>query len=215
VVRAYEWIASYSKKLGRKNMNDFRSGFGNFDSPQNAFLAGIVQMEQQGPWMANFIRTLKPDFAHDWAAAAFPSAVPGQTDVTYCGFDTLVIPKGAKHKAEAFEFIAYVNRQEVMEKLCSLHCKPTPLAKVSENFLKNHPNPYITVFERLASSPNAHALPQIPIMPQVFDEMNALSQKISLLDAEPRDALAELQDRLQTRYDTWVEQQRARGSAAR
>ena len=48
---------------------------------------------------------------------AFPSAAAGLTDVTYCGFDTLVIPKGSRHKKEAFAFIAFVNRQNVMEKL--------------------------------------------------------------------------------------------------
>src|SRR5688572_25557331 len=97
-----------------------------------------------------------------------------------------------------------------MEKLCQLHCKNSPLTKVSENFYKNHPNPYVDVFDRLAASPNARTLPQIPIMPQVLDELTALSQRISLLEAEPKDALAELQVRLQAKYDAFVEQQRKR-----
>jgi multiple sugar transport system substrate-binding protein len=235
VVQAYEWIASYSEWMGKDAINDFKSGFGNFDSPQNAFLAGQVAMEQQGPWMANFIYKLRPsmstvkwpkdvEFAkpleqrrenYDWAVEAFPSAVPGLTDVTYCGFDALVIPKGAKHKREAFEFIAYVNRQDVIEKLCKLHCKFSPLAKVSAAFYQGHPNPYIDVFERLTASPNARALPQIPIMPQVLDELTALSQRVSLLEVEPKDALAELQVRLQAKYDAFVEQQRKRGATAR
>ena len=59
----------------------------------------------------------------------FPSAVPGLEDVTFADFDALVIPQGARHKQEAFEFIAYVNRQDVMEKLCKLHCKNSPLAR--------------------------------------------------------------------------------------
>ncbi|CAN5595642.1 extracellular solute-binding protein [soil metagenome] len=235
VVQAYEWIQSYSKWMGKDAINDFKSGFGNFDSPQNAFLAGQVAMEQQGPWMANFIYKLKPQMStvkwpkeleltkplaerlenYEWAVAAFPSAVPGMKDVTYCGFDALCIPKGAKHKKEAFEFIAYVNRQEVMEKLNKLHCKSSPLAKVSEGFLKDHPNPYVDVFERLSASPNAKAMAQIPIMPQVLDELTALSQRVSLLEAEPKEALAELQVRLQAKYDAFVEQQQKRGATAR
>ncbi|MBC8108886.1 MAG: extracellular solute-binding protein [Anaerolineae bacterium] len=235
VVRAYEWIASYSKWLGKDAMNDFRSGFGNFDSPQNAFLAGQVAMEQQGPWMANFIYKLKPSMStvlwpkeveltkplderrknYEWAVEAFPSAVPGLKDVTYCGFDAMTIPKGAKHKKEAFEFIAYVQRQDVIEKLNKMHCKGSPLAKVSEGFFEGHPNPYIDVFERLTASPNARALAQIPIMPQVLDELNVLVQKVSALQVEPKEALEELQVRLQAKYDAWVEQQKSRGSNAR
>ena len=133
----------------------------------------------------------------EWAVAPFPSAVPGMKDVAYCGFDTLVIPKGCKHKEEAFAFIAYVNRQEVMEKLCNLHSKNSPLAKVSENFLEHHKNPYIKVFEELASSPNAHCPPQIPILPEVVSELDNVKQELSLLHGTPEEALAEAQRRLE------------------
>src|SRR5262249_17011926 len=35
-VRAFEWIASYSDKYGKTDLQNFRSGFGSFSSPQNA-----------------------------------------------------------------------------------------------------------------------------------------------------------------------------------
>jgi multiple sugar transport system substrate-binding protein len=230
VVAAYRWIQSYSKRLGKDAMTTFQSGFGNFDSPQNAFLAGQVAMEQQGPWMANFIYKLKPQMStvrwskdeemklplserlknYEWAAAPFPSAVPGMEDVTYCGFDVLAIPRGARHRREAFEFIAWINRQDVMEKLNKLHCKNSPLAVVSDDFLNHHPNPYVDVFERLALSPNARAAPQIPIMPEVISELTNLAQQVSLLQVEPEPALAEIQSRLQAKYDLFMKQQRAR-----
>jgi multiple sugar transport system substrate-binding protein len=149
-----------------------------------------------------------------WAVAPFPSANPNLKDVAYCGFDVLTIPRGAKHKKEAFEFIAYVNRQDVIEKLNKLHCKNSPLAKVSEDFLNHHPNPYIRIFEQLARSPNAHSVPQIPIMPEVVDEMTALSQQISLLQVEPRAALAALQVRLQNEYEQFMAIQRARDAGS-
>ena len=173
VVRAYEWIARYSKRMGKDAMTSFQSGFGNFDSPQNAFIAGQVAMEEQGPFMANFIYKQKPSMStvlwpkdqelmmpleqrvknYTWAVAPFPSAVPGLDDVSYCSFDALTIPRGAKHKREAFEFIAWVNRQEIMEKLCKLHCKNSPLEKVSDDFLLHHPNPYVGVFSAWLEAP--------------------------------------------------------------
>src|SRR5580700_2431339 len=115
------------------------------------------------------------------------SAVPiGSAGTGKCGVLRLRRSGDSRHKTEAFEFIAYVNRQDVMEKLNKLHCKGSPLAKVSDDFLNNHPNPYIRIFERLASSPNAQTVPQIPIMPEVVDDLNALSQRISLLQVTPR-----------------------------
>jgi multiple sugar transport system substrate-binding protein len=213
VVRAYEWIQSYSKRLGAQSETQFRSALGSFDSPQNAFLAGMVAMEQQGTFLANFIQRQKPSMKGKWAAAPFPSHDPNLKDVTYCNCDVLVIPKGAKHKREAFEFIAYLHRQPVMEKLANSHCKISPLAQVSEHFLDHHKNPYIRVFDALAASPNAHPTEPVPILPEVNDEMNAFVQRLALLQVTPEQGLKEMQDRLQLKYDTFIEEQRARKRA--
>ncbi len=231
VVAAYTWVQSYSKRLGQEAVSEFKSGMGIFDSPQNAFLASTVAIEQQGPWMANYILNLKPSMAGvksaaeddpkeslavrrqrtQWVAAPFPSAVPGLENVTLCPFDTFVIPRGAKHKKEAFEFIAYVNRQDVMEKLCKMHSKNSPLAKVSKEFLEHHKNPYINVFEDLANSPNAKSVPQIPILPEVNDELSNVIQRLVLNPAiDPKQALSELQESLQRKYDLFEEKQQTR-----
>jgi ABC-type glycerol-3-phosphate transport system substrate-binding protein len=232
MIKAFQWIKSYSVKLGKDSMTEFRSGFGQFNSAQNPFLLGTVVMEQQGPWMANYIENLKPSMNrwrfpkerekgmtieqrkanYEWGAAPFPSAVPGLDNVTFAGFDVLMIPKGAKHKKEAFEFIAYVNRQDVMEKLNELHCKNSPLTQVSRQFLEQHPNPYIDVFEKLASSPNAKGVPSVPIWPEVADELSVATQKVYLLEEEPEQALKESQARLQAKLDDFRARQRLRGA---
>ncbi|HEV7300885.1 MAG TPA: extracellular solute-binding protein [Tepidisphaeraceae bacterium] len=213
VIRSYEWVQSYSKKLGKDAMTEFRTGFGGFDSPQNPFVAGTVAMVKQGTFMANFIHNLKPSMDGQWAAAPFPAAVPGLDDVTYCTADVLVIPRGARHKNEAFEFIAYVNRQDVMEKLCNLHCKTSPLANVSETFMTTHRNPHIRLFERLAASPNAHTSPPVPILPEVGAELNNFVQRLALLQTTPEEGLKEVQATLQAKYDQFMQRQQQRRDA--
>ena len=230
VVKAYTWVQKYSKRLGADAISNFKTGVGNFDSPQNEFLAGTAIMEQQGPWMANYIFNLKPQMdglqpgqiddvtlpleqrraRMDWAVAPFPSAVPGLENVSYCAFDTLVIPRGAKHPEEAFDFIAFVNTQVEMEKLCNVHSKNSPLQSVSPNFLNHSKNPYIDVFEALANSPNARSLPQIPIWSEVQDELTNAIGRIALMKAEPIVALKEAQDRLQEHYDLFAAKQKQR-----
>jgi ABC-type glycerol-3-phosphate transport system substrate-binding protein len=229
-VRAFDWIASYSRRLGKDAMTEFRSGVGAFNSPQNPFMLGTLAMIQQGPWMANYVRHNRPEmsqalvsfelepllprivrpFNYDWGVAAFPSAVPGLTDVTIADCDVLMIPRGARHPREAFEFIAYVQRQDVMERLCSLHCKHSPLAEVSETFLRKHPNPYIDVFERLARSPNAGTTAPIPIQAQVTDEMTVVGQKVSLLQETPEQALRAAQARIDGKLDQYLDQRAER-----
>lgn len=225
VIRTYHWMRGYSQKLGVESATEFSSGFATFNSSQNPFLIDQVVMLLQGPWMANYIEMLAPRMNralvpqviepflprvlrtanYDWAVAPFPSAVPGVDDVTYCGLDVLTIPKGARHKREAFEFLKYVNRPEVMERLCSLHCKHSPLSSVSDRFIRDHPNPYIDVFERLSSGPNAKGPQQVPILTEVTDEVNYLTQRVYAHAATPEDALRHAQSRLEAKYAQYKE----------
>jgi multiple sugar transport system substrate-binding protein len=201
VLRAFKWIESFPRKLGVATVSEFFTSQGGFNTAQNSFMLGTQVMELQGPWMALYIHHNNPSMDHDWAVAPFPTAVPGLKDVTYCPFDTLMIPRGCKHIPEAFEFIAYVQQQPVMEKLCMLHCKGSPLSKVSPNFLEHHPNPYIGVFEELASSPNAHMTMQCPIAQEAGAELTAIVQGVLALEVDPAPALQRAQVRLQARYD--------------
>ena len=88
--------------------------------------------------------------------------------------------------------------------------KNSPLSKVSKDFIEHNPNPYIDVFEKLADSPNARGLPQIPIMPQVIDELNTEAQAVALLERTPTRALEKAQHRLQREYDSYERVRRLR-----
>lgn len=231
-VRAFDWVQEYARRLGADGIAEFRGGLGGFNSTANPFITGQVVMVQQGPWMANYLNNLAPDMSqvlvpkvlelvlprvlreynYDWGVAPFPSGQPGMDDITICNADVLVIPRGAPHPHEAFEFIAFVNRPDVMERLCSLHCKNSPLAKSSEEFVRKHLNPYIATFERLADSPNARGIPQIPIWPEVESDVVATSQEILLLKSSAAEALTRCQRRMEEKYSRYLALQRARAS---
>ncbi len=205
---AFRWIAAYSQKLSPRTLSNFHSALASYDTPGNPFLTGQLAMELQGPWVQNVIEEFKPQMKSAWAAAPFPSSATQDAAsddariddaVTWCGFNCLVIPRGAKHKQEAFEFIAYVNRMDVMEKLCRLHCKGTPLSHHSDTWYADHPNPYAEIFDRLASSPNAKTVPPVPIWPEAADEIKAAILRIAALEQTPESAAAELQTSLQTK----------------
>ncbi len=57
---AYRWVQSYPTKYGGDLITAFSSGFGNYDSPQQPFLNGMVGMVLQGPWLGNVIKGRKP-----------------------------------------------------------------------------------------------------------------------------------------------------------
>jgi ABC-type glycerol-3-phosphate transport system substrate-binding protein len=132
-----------------------------------------------------------------WGAAPFPSAVSGLNDVTYAGMDVWVIPSTARHKKEAFEFIAFASRQDQIEKLASLHYNLSPLKDESRQYRDSHPNAYVDVYEKLASSPNARALPRLVNWQQISDELTQAAERSYTLDGTTREILDQIQGRAQ------------------
>lgn len=210
-VRAYTWVQSYAKKYGADALQVFQSGFGNFSSPQNAFLAGKVSMELQGVWMYNFIDKYAPGL--DWGAAPFPHPAdrPDLARTSPVDIDTLVIPNGSKHPDEAWDFMRFVQSQRGMELLCLGQRKHTPLARVSPEFLRRHPHPYLSVFIDLARGPNTVAPPKIGIWREYQDELNNAFSNIWLCRKSPRAALDEVQARMQRKLERELRQKARRG----
>ncbi|HXH59864.1 MAG TPA: ABC transporter substrate-binding protein [Fimbriimonadaceae bacterium] len=214
-IRGFRWVQSYSKQFGATNLTDFKSGFGKFDSPQNAFMAQKVAMELQGVWMSNFINTYNPQL--QWGAAPFPYPAdrPDLKGSTIAESDILVIPRGAKHPDEAFEFIKYVQSQKAMEKLCLGQKKHSPLAKASDQFYEAHPNPFIHLFTDIGKSPNVITTPKIAIWPEYQAELRDAFDQITVEGIDPAVALKRVKDRMQPQLDRYLEQKRLRAEAKR
>jgi len=200
-VQAYEWTSSYTKHLGVDPVQRFRSGFGSFASAQNPFLSGQLAMEIQGVWMYNFIKKFADGM--QWGAAPFPApaAHPERRGTANAEVDALVIPTGSKHPDEAWAFIAYTQRQEVMEELCLGQRKHTPLAEVSEEFYARHPNPYIRLFRELGASPNAWSAPKTGVWNEYGREMTTAADKIANLTLTPQEALDQVQERISVSFE--------------
>ena len=192
-VAAFHWIESYPKRFGAHDLLSFHDGFGNFASPQNPFFTGRVAMVLQGPWIYTFIKNYAPsDF--EWGVAPFPSVDPVKfPNVTMAETDALVIPAGAQHAEEAFEFIRYVNSQQPMEKLCIAQRKFSPLRATSSDFYQRHPNPYIAQFVALSKSPNAHFVPQLTMWTVYSNDMKQAFDRVWAGTADAREALQEVQ----------------------
>jgi len=207
-VRAFSWFQSYAKRYDASQLQNFTSSFGNFASAQNPFLSGKLAMVLQGVWMGNFIQKHSPDLR--WGAAPFPSEKAGGPPVAIADADMLVIPSGARHPGEAFEFIKYLTQQGPMEKLCLGQRKISPLRSVSAEFVREHKNPYISMFQDLAASPGATPQPRISVWNEYTLELRNASQRLWLNEATPDQALGDVQRVIQRSWD----RQRQRQDAA-
>jgi ABC-type glycerol-3-phosphate transport system substrate-binding protein len=186
---------------GIEQMKDFSAGFGQSQSSQSPFLGERCAMVMQGPWLPNFIEKYAPDL--EWGVTPFPAAngVADDAPLTLIISDMLVIPRGASHPREAFEFLRYTQRRDVNEKLATLQRKFTALREVSPEFIPNHPNPAIKFFTALSRTPNARAIPRLAIWRDYDSEMSVAAMSVRFLLKTPEEALTEVQKRVQWRLD--------------
>jgi multiple sugar transport system substrate-binding protein len=203
-LEAYRWTEGYTRRYGLEAIKSFTAGFGNFASPQNAFMAGKVAMVFQGVWLNNYLKQFAPGM--DYGVAPFPATKPGLENFTVADSDILVIPRGAKHPREAWEFIKFVSSinpqasrfEELtgMELLCYLQQKNSPLRQWSPFFEKQHPHPHIALFRQLAESPNATHIPKIGIWQEYGRELANVFEAARLQTEPVEEALAFCQQRV-------------------
>lgn len=206
-IRAMEWVASYTKRFGLTQVQNFQSGFGNFSSPQNAFMSEKIASVFQGVWMANFIQIYNPKI--DWFATPMPTPEnrPDLRGASVVGIDNVLVPKGAKHVEEAWDFIRYQQQQGPMEKLCAGQAKHSPLAKVSEEFFRTHRNKSVRLFDALARTNNTISVPRIGIWPQINGEITNAMTEVNLGQKTAKQALDDAQKRLEpliTKYLIYI-----------
>jgi len=216
--KAFEWMqatcARYGEgRLGPERTKQFRSGFGTaYDSALNGFLDGKCSMVVQGPWLANVIEAHRPGLGY--GVCAFPTAPEVLNESEPIGLidsDVLVVPRGVKDPEACAEFIAYTQRQEVVEFLSTAHFKNSSLANVSEGFLASHPNKGVRVHTAIAASPRGFVCPRTRIWPQFKDEFDASMQRIWNLERPAVEELELVRGRVQ-RQLTRVEEMAARRS---
>lgn len=174
-VEAFLWVKSYAERYGRDKLLQFRSGFGGFDSPQNAFIDGRVSMEIQGVWFSNFIRRHRPHM--DFGVAAPPAAegVPGPVSLVEC--DVIAIPRGCRHPEAAWRFVDFTQR-EGSAVICRLQGKHMPVKEPPDNFREGHPNLEVGIFEELAASPHTFIQPRMRIWAEYQHEMSKAFEQI-------------------------------------
>lgn len=197
--QAFQWMAGFAERYGRKRVEAFRGGFGNFDSPDNAFMAGKLAMVVQGVWMDGFINRHNPTL--HYGVAPFPCSDPNREAPSYVEADMIVIPRGSRHPDEAFKFIEWTQRQDMLELLNLGQHKFTPLKETSPGFFEQHPHPFIQVFVDLANRPSWFSTPKTVLVSLALDEVGSAHESVWMGTKMPKDALSWVQNRLQPQLD--------------
>jgi ABC-type glycerol-3-phosphate transport system substrate-binding protein len=204
-IRSLEWANGYAEHYGRGAVASVQSGFGKFDSPQNAFVAGRVGMVIQGVWMPNFINRYNRGL--EYAVAPFPSEKPLEEGhpVTQVETDCITIPKGAKHPEEAWKFIKWLAGPKGAGILCMGQGKHTCLRELPEEFVRENPNPHVKFFPGLAFSKNASIVGRFAVLSKFREEMSNAFEEVWHGRKSPEKAVADAQEQAQDALDRNVE----------
>lgn len=187
---ALTWIDSSREALGRTACGNFEMTAAVIEGAENPFLNERLAMLYQGPWIVNWINRYAPDL--DYGVAAFPGVSAERTPVL-ASSDVYVIPRGARHVQEAVVFLAYLMRQDVMERLCREHGKVSPFRHPGEAFYATHPNRHIRLFDGLADSPYAFGYPKMPTFKEASMDLLVMLEDVLQGKQAPSDAAAAAQ----------------------
>ena len=162
-IAGYDWYQSFPKRWGLDKLRRFQGAPIDNPSPYRNFFSGRLATTIQGPWLPMFMDQELGPGNFDYGACPFPvpAALADQPPYGPIEADILVVPAGAKNPDASMEFIAFTQRTENMETLCTGHAKPSPLSSSSEAFVRNHPNRAVAVHEEILQSPNAYTTPWI------------------------------------------------------
>lgn len=103
IVEALQWVVDFTRRYGLNDLKAFASGFGLREL--TPFLTGQMAMTGDEGYLMSLIRNYNPDL--DYSVAPLPYPEDG-VRATWSGGFALVIPTGARHPEEAWEFIKWI-----------------------------------------------------------------------------------------------------------
>ncbi|MFC5647918.1 ABC transporter substrate-binding protein [Paenibacillus solisilvae] len=190
IVKALEWMVGYAKKYDMSKINKFNDVMGK--TGINPFWTGKVGFMVDGNWILNDLTSnakVKPTF--DWGVAMMPSE-DGYPQTTWAGGHSFVMPKGAKHPKEAWEFLRFIGGHDgtlLWAKRADAGNDITAMPKVNEE-IKITENPKLKLFVEMMNS--AHYRPVTPAGQKMWDETFRVQDLALNGKGEPKKLLDEV-----------------------
>lgn len=196
-------IASYQAPYDMKQVLKFKSGFGEYMSPNNPFFQKQLAFDVEGQWFTTFLKQYAPNVNYGIVPIPYPD---GKTELDNGGLiqsGMLYISKASKHKEEAFEFINYLISDEAMIKFCaSKGSLPTTFTALNNSKFKEQA-PELEPFIQVAKGGHAKALPAVPFTKEYMNELLLQTQSAFNQEITPEEAMKNVVSKIQPLADEW------------
>ncbi|MCB0104757.1 MAG: ABC transporter substrate-binding protein [Caldilineaceae bacterium] len=208
VVNALKWEQQFycNSDYSTDEIQRFKSGFGDYSSPDNGFYNGKIAMMVEGEWQPgpNFIQNYKPELYYGVAPFPYPQADPGRANTSVVSGSVVMIPDGAKNKEASADLLAWMVSPEIVAEEMVANFNLPSSAKAAED-PRFHENEKFEIFLTLMGDPNATAPIMSPINGEVTTALGQIEEQVLATCADPLPLLEAAQAELQPQLDAALE----------
>lgn len=199
VLAGFRFLYDWNKDLGFQAAQTFVNTYwawpdaGGLSPAMNPFFTGRTAFWVSGDWLISQIAQYAPNI--EYGITYLPS--PDGTPRSWSGGWSVVIPAGAKHPEEAFEFMKYFAGEPGQRVyLTRTRHLPTVVSLLHNDELYTEEHQF---FKDLL--PYSTARPVLPVGALYWDELTKAQEKVLLGAATPEEALRAVYDRVQPQLE--------------
>lgn len=191
-VEALQWYAEHVvDPVGADELAAFKSGLGEYMSPEDPFYTGKYAMVIDGEWRAVNIPNTAPDL--DWGVTSIPYVTADLADTTQLTVSTLFIPANSQHKEAAATFLAYLVSDEGATAFSlALGNLPAKLSLVGSDAYDDIPQ--FSVWLDALASDNVFALSSAPYSAEYSTDLGLAFEEVLSETSTPEQALQKVAD---------------------
>jgi multiple sugar transport system substrate-binding protein len=206
-VRALHWLADTLRaQADTRTVRRFMTGFGQSEGSFNPFFSGRVAMRIDGDWFLLHIEKFAPRLDYGVTELPYPADRPALRNTAWQLGDVMFIPTGSRHPRAAWEFITWLHGPRPQEwyagQMTNLPCIRSLLNSPALTTGSKRRRHFGFILQRIATSPNAHYFPSLPLSRRYEDELRTAEEYVVGGTKTPEQALADVQHRLEREEST-------------
>lgn len=198
-VQAMEWVLSYAKKLDATRVQSFVTTYST-TATVNPFLASRLAMHYDGVWGIGNARKYAPELEYGWRTV--PGYSKGGRENFFVLGCSVVIPQGAKHPEEAWEFLNWLTSGEALRDWCTANSYiPAKIGVADDPAFTEDPDfaRMVSVMKTIYDSP-----PAIPAIGLYTSEIQAAQEAVIYLQKTPQQVLDDVTTKVQAELEKYI-----------
>jgi multiple sugar transport system substrate-binding protein len=157
--RLLRWQKNLIDWYGYKKLQKFNAGAADEFSASHVFEIGKLAMMIDGEWRVAFIGAEHPELDYGTAPAPVDDAHPDLYGAGYVNGTIIGIPKGVKHKDQAWKLLKYLTTDAHPLALFSNAIRNVPSTKASLNSREIKPDAHFKTFLNIFANPKSKTSP--------------------------------------------------------